>query len=323
MTECPTLRIHFNESINVTESLVMEQNCTNNFSTICIFNKEKKYQKSKSSIYYILISVIMTLFIVSLIGTVAIILTYGLYDKFRNEHFSFVILNSSIAMLLQIISFQYLFSLKLLPHIMQYNFYTQGCKLFIFLMRYSTLVILSLCLFNSHRLYHKFVLISSCHYIENLKLKVILIGWIMPLVVLLVTTYKHLSIDDSVCLRFIMPKGFFIPFSILFGLNLFFYIYLIISFYWNKYQRSKVIVKSGKSVTAWQEIKMFVLVCLLLNLPWIFFVVAQITSFGNVLRIILFFTNFMIQSSQGFVMFVLFICKPKHVRTFWRCIFLK
>ena len=252
----------------------------------------------------------------SILGIVGIFVTAAVFKIWREKASTKVLLQLSLAILLQMILFSF-FSTEKHTYTIDTVSETTACIALGSSLHYSVLVTFSWMLITAFLQFKRYVIVLGNLKPERFFLKSFIVGWGMPLIpiaiVLIIDPNLYIPETFGIC----YPQGYAFYFSVLLPVGLIvvanlivfvFVIYNIIKVGW----QSDNLRKSEHNM-ALSQLRVSIFLFFLLGLTWIFGLLASSQT------TILFSYLFCLTATiQGFVLFLYFIVMDPITRKLWR-----
>lgn len=208
---------------------------------------------SMSDVYAKILYMTQINVVLSTLGLFGVISTYMMYEGYRRENYSMLALNSSIALLMQYTFFE------IVAHYNYFNFKSSTCLIFNSCLRFSSMVVFNLSLFSAYNFYRKFIALDQVTIVDNLKMKIFIIGWLIPLIIIIPSVlFVDVHVLDYFCYSSIFPlyMEFFLPSLCVLIINAIMYFVIFVNIYYRRIKIAKRVTRP--STGSFVYLKMFV-----------------------------------------------------------------
>ncbi|XP_055377894.1 uncharacterized protein LOC129609797 [Condylostylus longicornis] len=250
----------------------------------------------------------------SIIGVIGIFMTALVFKSWREKASTKILLQLSIAIMLQMILFCFINTEVLASHLIEMRIFS-SCIILGALMHFSILVQFSWMFIIAYLQYKRYVQVLGNKRPNRFLLKSFLFGWIVPtipvLLIILIDRDAYIPVDKSkICYPTgaALYYGTLLPIAIVVSAN--FIIFFII--FINLLRGNGVNLRHTEKKIAMSQLRLLILLFFLLGLTWIFGFLSTM-RFGLVFSYLFCLTA----TSQGFVLFIYFVILDPVTRKLW------
>lgn len=245
---------------------------------------------------------------ISVLGIFGIFLTALIQKQWRSKIGTKILLNLSIAILLE----------NICIHLSEIEVFKQSelnCKMIGMILHYIVLSKFSWMLIYALLQYLRFVKVFGS-VPSNLILKSVFIGWGVPLVLVLISGLTTTESYVSSSYEFCYPRGMYLFIFVLLPICLIVVCNLTL-FCIIMYQVTRSKTQSFGSYKSFKlQLYLAVLLFFVLGIPWLFGILAEITHHST-LKIALFYLFCITGTLQGFVLFLFYVVLNTETREGW------